>query len=65
MAKDIYKKVKINDREYVIKKFDAMTGLKIGRLVIAKAAPSFRCSILAMEKTQKPRKKTRSAFTMP
>lgn len=39
MAKDIYKKVKINDREYVIKKFDAMTGLKIGRLVIAKAAP--------------------------
>lgn len=39
MATNIYNKVTINDQEYVIKKFDAMTGLKLARLVIAKAIP--------------------------
>ena len=39
MATNIYNKVTINDQEYVIRKFDAMTGLKLARLVIAKAAP--------------------------
>lgn len=39
MATNIFNKVTINDQEYVIRKFDAMTGLKLARLVIAKAAP--------------------------
>ncbi|MBR1821506.1 MAG: hypothetical protein IJ769_07785 [Clostridia bacterium] len=39
MATNIWKNVTINDQEYVIRKFDAMTGLKLARLVIAKAAP--------------------------
>lgn len=39
MATNIYKRVTINEQEYVIRKFDAMTGLKLARLVIAKAAP--------------------------
>ena len=39
MATNIWKTVTINDQEYVIRKFDAMTGLKLARLVIAKAAP--------------------------
>lgn len=39
MATNIYNKVTINEQEYVIRKFDAMTGLKLARLVIAKAAP--------------------------
>ena len=39
MAANIFNKVTINDQEYVIRKFDAMTGLKLARLVIAKAAP--------------------------
>ena len=37
--KDIYTTVKINDREFSIRKFDARTGLKIARLLFAKAAP--------------------------
>ena len=39
MATNIWKTVTINDQEYVIRKFDAMTGLKLARLVIARAAP--------------------------
>lgn len=39
MATNIFNRVTINDQEYVIRKFDAMTGLKLARLVIAKAAP--------------------------
>lgn len=39
MSANLVKSVEINDREFIIKKFDAKTGLKIARLVIAKAAP--------------------------
>ena len=39
MASDIYSKVTIKEREFVIKKFDAKTGLKLARLVMAKAQP--------------------------
>lgn len=39
MAIDIYNRVNIRDQEYVIKKFDAKTGLKLARLVMAKAQP--------------------------
>lgn len=39
MDSNILKSVTINDEVYVIKKFDAKTGLKIARLVVAKAAP--------------------------
>lgn len=39
MDSNILKNVTINDDVYVIKKFDAKTGLKIARLIMAKAAP--------------------------
>lgn len=39
MPKEIYKNITVDGREFVIRKFDAKTGLKIARLVIAKAAP--------------------------
>lgn len=39
MATEIYTKVTTNDRVFLIKKFDAKTGLKLARLVMAKAAP--------------------------
>ena len=39
MAKELYTKVTIGDRTFSIKKFDAMTGLQVARLVISKAAP--------------------------
>ena len=39
MDSNILKSVTIKDDVYVIKKFDAKTGLKIARLVVAKAAP--------------------------
>lgn len=39
MAKELYTNVTIDDRHFSIRKFDAVTGLKLARLVIAKAAP--------------------------
>jgi len=36
---ELYTSVTVGEREYRIKKFDARTGLKLARLVIAKAAP--------------------------
>lgn len=39
MATNIFKKVTIKDQEYVIQKFDSKTGLKLARLVMAKAQP--------------------------
>lgn len=39
MANDIFTKVTINDRVFLIQKFDAKTGLKLARLIVAKAAP--------------------------
>lgn len=39
MATDIFTKVTVKDREFLIKKFDAKTGLKLARLIVAKAAP--------------------------
>lgn len=39
MSANLYKSVKIGEREFKIKKFDAKTGLKLARLVIAKLAP--------------------------
>ncbi len=39
MNNNIYKTVTVNDELFVIRKFDARTGLKIARLMIAKAAP--------------------------
>lgn len=39
MPTNLYTSVSIGDTEYSIKKFDAKTGLKLARMVIAKAAP--------------------------
>lgn len=39
MGKELYTNVTIEDRSFSIKKFDAVTGLKLARLVISKAAP--------------------------
>ena len=39
MAESIYTRVTINDQDYIIKKFDAKTGAKLARLVMAKAKP--------------------------
>lgn len=39
MARELLKTVTIDGDEYVIQRFDAMTGLCIARLVLAKAAP--------------------------
>lgn len=39
MPTNLYTEVTIDDRTFRIKKFDAKTGLKLARLVIAKAAP--------------------------
>lgn len=38
-SSSIYKTVTIDDDTYVIRKFDARTGLKIARLLLAKATP--------------------------
>ena len=40
MSANLFKSVKIKDREFSIKKFDAKTGAKLGRLVLVKAAPA-------------------------
>ena len=39
MAANIYNKVTIKSQDYIIQKFDAKTGLKMARLVMAKAEP--------------------------
>ena len=39
MAKDIYKTIEIEGEVYSLCKFDAMTGLQIARLLLAKGAP--------------------------
>ena len=39
MPTNVFTDVKIDDRSFSIRKFDAKTGLKLARLVIAKAAP--------------------------
>ncbi len=39
MPAELYTQVEINGQPYSIRKFDAKTGLKIARMVIAKAAP--------------------------
>ena len=39
MATNIYNKVTVKDQDFVIKRFDAKTGLKLARLVMAKAEP--------------------------
>lgn len=35
---DIYKKVEVNGKDYVITKFDARTGIKLARLILSKAS---------------------------
>ena len=37
--KEIWTRITIDDNDYAIKKFDAKTGMKLARLVIAKAQP--------------------------
>jgi len=39
MDSELFNKVTIRDSEYLIKKFDAKTGLKMARLVMARAKP--------------------------
>lgn len=39
MATNIFNRVTIDDREFIIQKFDAKTGLKLARLVMANAQP--------------------------
>ena len=39
MSANLYKSVKVGNREFVIKKFTAKTGLRLGRLILAKAMP--------------------------
>ena len=39
MTRDVFKNIEIDGERYFIKKFDAMTGLQIARLLLAKAAP--------------------------
>lgn len=39
MPTNIYTEIEVDGKKYSIKKFDAKTGLKIARMVIAKAAP--------------------------
>lgn len=39
MANSVFTKVTIKNEEYIIQKFDAKTGLKLARLVMAKARP--------------------------
>lgn len=39
MPTNLYTNVQVGDNTYTIKRFDAKTGLKMARLVIAKAAP--------------------------
>lgn len=39
MATNLYTDVQVGENTYTIKRFDAKTGLKMARLVIAKAAP--------------------------
>lgn len=61
MATNIWKNVTINDQEYVVRKFDALTGLKLARLVIAKAAPII--PLLDIGDDQKGAKKTAQDIT--
>lgn len=61
MATNIYNKVKINDQDYMIKKFDAMTGLKLARLVIAKTAPIIPLLDIGGDENDKDKKPKRTA----
>jgi len=39
LPKDIYKTIQIDGETYSLRKFDAMTGLMVARLLLAKVAP--------------------------
>ncbi len=56
MPTNVFTTVTIGDSQYSIKKFDAKTGLKIARMVIAKAAPLIPLLEKAESKTDKPDK---------
>ena len=61
MATNIYNKVTIKDQEYIIQKFDAKTGLKMARLVMAKAEPLL--PLLAAQEQNNKHNKTSEAGT--
>ena len=58
---DLFTTVTVNDREFRIKRFDARTGLKLARLVIAKAAPL----IPALDKLDKEQTKGKKPAKAP